>query len=152
MLASHQRGLVAIGCFKLLKATALAVVGLGLLSLVHRDVGAVVETWVESLRIDPGNHLFHGFLEKVTGIPSGKLAELGVGTLFYAAVFATEGVGLLFAKQWAEYLTLGVTISFLPLEIYEIARHGSVMKALVVALNVAVVLYLWRHVRRGRSR
>jgi uncharacterized membrane protein (DUF2068 family) len=132
-----------------LKATGLAVVGLGLLSLVHRDVATVIETAVEYLRIDPRNRLIHAVLEKVTGIRSRKLEELGIGTLFYAAVFATEGIGLLLAKKWAEYFTLGVTSSFLPLEAYEMARHGSAMKALVIALNIVVVVYLWRHIRRS---
>jgi uncharacterized membrane protein (DUF2068 family) len=48
-------------------------------------------------------------------------------------------------------MTLVVTISFLPLEVYELVVHRSALKAVVVLVNVAVVWYLWRLVRRQRS-
>ncbi len=136
-----------IGAFKLVKAVSLAFVGFGLLSLVHRDVAEVIDSLVNKLGMDPGNHLLHSLIERVTGIPRHTLRALGVGTLFYAALFLTEGVGLLLAKRWAEYMTLIITGSFLPLECYELLRHPSVVKALVVLVNAAVVVYLWRIVR-----
>jgi uncharacterized membrane protein (DUF2068 family) len=149
---SPPKGLVVIGCFKLVKAVGLAVVGLGLLSLVHRDVAATIEALVEQLRIDPENRLIHGLVEKSLGVRPRTLEELGVGTLFYAVLFATEGVGLILAKKWAEYMTLVVTISFLPLEVYEFVEHRSVVKAIVIFVNVGVAVYLWRLVRREASR
>jgi uncharacterized membrane protein (DUF2068 family) len=144
----HPKGLVVIGCFKLLKAVGLAVVGLGVLSLVHRDVAATIEALVEQLRIDPENRFIHGLVEKSVGVRPRTLEELGVGTLFYAVLFATEGVGLILAKRWAEYMTLVVTLSFLPLEVYEFVEHLSVVKAAVILVNLGVATYLWRLVRR----
>jgi uncharacterized membrane protein (DUF2068 family) len=79
------------------------------------------------------------------------MRRLGIGTLFYAAVFCTEGMGLLLKQHWAEYLTTGVTASFLPLEIYELVRHPSVAKTFVVLLNIAVVIYLVREIRIERQ-
>ncbi len=35
-----------------------------------------------------------------------KLAEIGIGTFFYAAMMFTEGIGLMWQKKWAEYLTV----------------------------------------------
>ena len=34
-----------------------------------------------------------------------------------------EGIGLYLEKAWGEYLTLAITVSFLPLEIFEIVRR-----------------------------
>jgi len=79
------------------------------------------------------------------------LHRLGVGTLLYAAVFATEGVGLLLAKPWAEYMTTIVTVSFLPIEAYELLKHPSVVKGLVVLINLTVVIYLVLEIRRRRA-
>jgi uncharacterized membrane protein (DUF2068 family) len=59
----------------------------------------------------------------------------------------TEGFGLLFRKRWAEYLTIIATGSFIPLEIYEIARHCSAARILLLIGNVAIVVYLIVHVR-----
>jgi uncharacterized membrane protein (DUF2068 family) len=145
---SHHRGLVIIGCFKLVKAVGLLVVGLGLLSLIHRDVAATLEVLVEQLRIDPHNRFIHTLVEKSLGVRPRMLEQLGVGTLFYAGLFAVEGIGLIMAKRWAEYMTLAVTISFLPLEVYEFGEHRSVVNAAVILVNIAVAVYLWRLVRR----
>ncbi len=79
------------------------------------------------------------------------MRRLGVGTLVYAAVFGIEGVGLLLGKSWAEYMTTGVTISFLPIEAYELIVHPSGTKALVTLINVAVVIYLVLEIRRRRA-
>ncbi len=64
---------------------------------------------------------------------------------FAAALFATEGIGLLMQKRWAEYFTSIVTASFIPLEIYEIARRPGALKIALLAVNAIIVIYLiWR--------
>ena len=68
-------------------------------------------------------------------------------------MFAVEGVGLLLEKRWAEYVTLGVTISFIPIEVYELVKHPNAIKTTTIAVNVAVVIYLaLRAARRRRER
>jgi uncharacterized membrane protein (DUF2068 family) len=58
----------------------------------------------------------------------------------------TEGVGLLMRKHWGKIVTIVITSSFLPFEIYELAvKEFSVFKLLLLLGNVAVVIYLvWR--------
>jgi uncharacterized membrane protein (DUF2068 family) len=152
MPAESRRGLMLIGVMKLLKGFGLLVLGVGVLSLLHRDAADTVRHWVEFLRVDSHGRLVDRLLEKVAGVSPRTLRRLGVGTLLYAAVFATEGVGLLLAKPWAEYMTTGVTISFLPIEAYELVKHPSLVKALVLLINVAVVVYLVLEIRRRRAR
>jgi len=43
-----------------------------------------------------------------------------------------------------------VTTSFIPLEIYELAAHRSWARAAVIVLNVLVVLYLLRRLKREK--
>jgi uncharacterized membrane protein (DUF2068 family) len=74
--------------------------------------------------------------------------ELSFGTFFYAALLLTEGVGLALGKRWAEYFTIIVTSSFIPLEIYQIFHHANVAKIVVLLINVAVVWYLALELRR----
>ena len=62
--------------------------------------------------------------------------------IFYAALEATEMVGLWLAKRWAEYLTFVATVLLIPLEIYEVAHHPSVLKIITMVINVAVAVYL----------
>ena len=62
-----------------------------------------------------------------------------------------EGAGLALEKAWAEYLTLILTASFLPWEVYEIMRHVTWIKIVLFVVNVVVVVYLIFHVQ-GRMR
>jgi uncharacterized membrane protein (DUF2068 family) len=151
MARRRRTGLVLIGVFKLLKAALLVLAALGLFTVAKDHSAWPIERWIAWLRVDPNNHLIHAALNKVLGIDTPKLEALSVGTLVYAVVFTVEGCGLLLAQRWAEYLTVGVTISFLPIEIYEIAQEPSVGKAVTIVINVAVVVYLWLKLRRDKK-
>jgi uncharacterized membrane protein (DUF2068 family) len=149
--AHHSRGLWVIAAFKLLKGLGLLAVGIGTHSLIHKDLDLVVEHWVDIFRVDPNNHYLHGLLERFANLDPHRLQQLSFGTFFYAAVLLTEGVGLALGKRWAEYFTIFVTSSFIPLEVYEIFRHATVMKVVVLLINVAVVWYLALELRRYRK-
>jgi len=45
-------------------------------------------------------------------------------------------------KVWAEYLTLSLTVMFLPWELYELVRHGSWMRLSLLFINLVVLAYL----------
>ena len=138
---------ILIGVFKLLKAILLIVAGIGAIRLLHKDVGETVIHWTRVLRVDPDNRFVHGALTRVFRVTPKQLRELSVGTFIYAGLFATEGVGLLLRKPWAEYFTLVTTSGFIPLEIYELARHFSIAKVVITLINVLIVWYLALRVR-----
>ncbi len=69
----------------------------------------------------------------------------------YALLYATEGVGLWLQKRWAEYLTTVATASLIPFEIWELTRGLSLLKAAALALNVAIVIYLYRVLKSDRK-
>jgi uncharacterized membrane protein (DUF2068 family) len=151
MASRTRRGLMVIGVLKLLKGLMLVIAGIGLLSLLHRDAAETVKHWIEHVRIDPHDRLIDHFLERIAGVSHRTLRRLGVGTLLYSAVFCTEGVGLLLNKHWAEYMTAGVTTSFLPIEAYELIVHPSIVKAVIILLNVVIVVYLALEIRKERA-
>jgi uncharacterized membrane protein (DUF2068 family) len=139
--------LILIGLFKLAKALLLIVVGVGAIKLLHKDLGGTVMHWIQVLRVDPDNRLIHGILAKIFRVTPKQLKELSVGTFLYSGVFLTEGLGLLLRKHWAEYFTIVSTGLFIPLEIYELARHFTVLKLGVTGINVVIVWYLVARVR-----
>jgi len=141
--------LTLIGVFKLLKSLLLIVVGIGAIRFLHKDVASTVTHWIQVLRVDPDNRYLHGILVKLFRVTPKQLKELSVGTFFYAALFATEGIGLLLRKRWAEYFTIVTTGLFIPLEVYEISRHFTVTRLVVGIVNLLIVWYL---VARVRSR
>ena len=143
-------GLILIGLFKLVKALALVAVGIGALRFLHKDLAQSVMHWIEVLRVDPENRFIHGILTKVFSVTPKQLKELSAGTFFYAALLGIEGVGLLMRKHWAEYFTIITTGALLPLEIYELAKHVTITKLIVLVVNAAIVLYLIDRVRARR--
>jgi uncharacterized membrane protein (DUF2068 family) len=140
-----------IAIFKLVKGLLLIAAGIGALKLLHKDVGEVVERWIDVVRVDPDNRYVHGLLVKVLSVNDRTLKEISAGTFAYAALFLTEGIGLLLRKRWAQYFTIIVTTSFLPLEMYELARHVTVAKLGVILVNIAIVAYLIVSVRRDHE-
>jgi uncharacterized membrane protein (DUF2068 family) len=149
---SHGRGLRLIAAFKLLKGFALLAVGIGALRLLHKDVAAILEHWINIFRVDPHNQFINRLLEKLAILDDRRLKELSVGTFVYSAIFFTEGIGLALRKRWAEYFTIITTSSFLPLEIYELAKHVSPGKILALLINLAVLAYLVNELRSSRKK
>ena len=81
-------------------------------------------------------------LDRLFTLDAGRLRLFGAVALVYAAVEGIEAVGLWYERRWAEYLTLIVTASFLPLEAWELAHRVSPFKITAFVINVAVVAYL----------
>ncbi len=140
--------LLAIAIFKLFKGVLLLVAGIGALRLLHRDVGEVVSHWADVLGVDPDNRFIHRLLSRALSVSPKELKEASVGTFVYAGLLLTEGTGLLLRKRWAEYFTIITTAGLIPLEVYEISRHLTALKIVVLLVNVAIVIYLVARVRR----
>ncbi len=147
---SRSRGLLLIAAFKLLKGLMLLAVGIGALKLLHKDVAAELARWVDLFRVDPDNFFIHRLVAKLSILDDRKLRELSFGTFFYSGLLLTEGVGLGLRKRWAEYFTIIMTTSLIPLEIWELVKGVSWAKILVLLINIAVVVYLVIELRRNR--
>jgi uncharacterized membrane protein (DUF2068 family) len=138
-----------IGAFKLSKAVLLLTLGLGLLRLAPGEVAAALTGWATQLHIDPdGRHLGRA-LQAIAALDGRQLKAVSAGLFVFSALFLTEGIGLLLRKRWGEYFSLIVTGSFMPLELYEIARHPGGVRVAVVLGNGAIVCYLARRLRGG---
>ena len=146
----HDSGLLAIGLFKLAEAVFFLLVGVGAIHFIHRDLGDSALRLAERLRIDPAGRLVSWLLDHLDAITAQRLKQIGLATFFYAGLRTTEGIGLVLEQTWAEYLTVFVTLSFLPWECYEIARRPDWVRVCLLLANLIVLAYLvwWL----GRSR
>ena len=145
MKTSHARLLRLIAAFKFLKAASLIAISVGAFRMLHKDMGEVAEHWVMRLGLDPGNRLVYGALVRASLLNPKQIKELGLVGLMYAALFLTEGTGLWLLRRWGEWVTVIITGSLVPVEIYEIYSHSSAMKIGVLVVNIAIVIYLiWR--------
>ena len=138
----HNQWLIVIGALKLLKGIFFILIGIGALKLLHKDLVYMLSRWAIDLRFDPENRFVNLVLDKVALIDAHRLKEISAAIFCYAALDWIEGLGLVFEKVWAEYLTLILTASFLPWELFEMMRHATWAKFVLMLINVLVLIYL----------
>jgi len=150
---SHRRDrfIQAIAIFKLLKTILFLLAALGAFGLMQQSVADRAREWGSDLAFTTGQQLVRKIIMMLTGLSRSKIGALGIGAVFYAALFATEGIGLWREKRWAEYLTVAATGSLIPFKIWEIFHRPSPIKFATFIGNVAVVIYLIYRLRRPDS-
>lgn len=151
MKPQKDRTLRVIALFKLAKGLALLILALGVLHLLHRDVSEMLTHWLEKLRVDPGNKYAARLLSKAGLMDDKKVEIVSALTFFYSAIFLTEGTGLFLQKRWAEWFTVITTASFIPLEIYELCKHVSAVKVVLLLANAVIVVYLVYHLKAEKQ-
>ncbi|HXI84811.1 MAG TPA: DUF2127 domain-containing protein [Verrucomicrobiae bacterium] len=138
----HDVGFIVIGVFKLVKGALLLAFGLGALSLIHKDATEVIRHWAHVFQVDTDSKFVQYWLVEIGLVQKRDLPLVVTTSLFYSALLSTEGVGLLMEKVWAEYLTSIITASFIPIEIYALVRHTTVVRICLLLANALVVTYL----------
>ena len=139
-----------IGGFRLLKAVLLFAGAIGALRLLHKDLDTELTHVVRSLNVDSDGHYFRLIADKLWKVQS-RLPVLAIAMITYGLLFTVEGVGLLKYRRWAEYLTVIITSSFLPIEIYEMIKHATILKAVTILINAAIVAYLIIRIRKDKK-
>ncbi len=146
-----MKGDTLIGLFKLVKALLLLLVAAGALSLVDNSLRDAALKKISQLSGDAHFRVLSKVASYLGFANDRKLELVSAASFFYASLFATEGIGLLLQKRWAEYLTAIITASFLPVEGYELFRRSNLFKVLLLAINIAVVVYLVLRLRSPKS-
>jgi len=141
-----------IAVYKLVKVLLLLALAYGEVRLSDASLAAKLVTWASARPLGLEHDVATRFLEWFSGLSASRLHALRMVTLAYAAVFATEGIGLWMQKPWAEWLTVIVTASLIPLEVWEVIFRPNIGKAAVLVANTAIVIYLAWHVRSKTRR
>ncbi len=136
-------GLEAIIDYKLLKAAVEVVVGLLLLALLLRGTEAGAATLAQVI-ID---HVSRAWaLQAATAIvltgTTGHVKIAAAGAFADAALSAVEGFALRAGRWWAPWLVVIATGAFLPWELIGAIRKPGWLRIGLLAVNVAVVVYL----------
>src|ERR1700688_2151048 len=93
-----------IAIYKLLKVLLLLAIAYGEVRLHDASLAAKLVTWASARPLGLEHDVATRFLEWFSGLSESRLHALRIVTLAYAAVFATEGIGLWMQKRWAEWL------------------------------------------------
>ena len=149
---ANERALRVIAVYKFVKAAGLIVLACVVFGFLRTQFLEEVAQWVEHLPIQNGRGVLQHWMDELTGMTPRNFVVAGSLASLYAALFLIEGIGLWTGKRWAEYLTIIATASLVPLELYELVRHATLAKAIVLVVNIAIVIYLIYLLRRGQYR
>ena len=116
--------------------------GYGLFSLAHRDVGEFAEHLIRHLHLNPGRHISQAILHAADRVTEGKVIALAFGALAYATVRFIEAYGLWHTREWAEWFALLSGCLYLPWEIYELLRRATPIRWGLLLINIGIVLYM----------
>jgi uncharacterized membrane protein (DUF2068 family) len=139
---AHNKWLVLIAVYKFLQALLFIAIGFGALHLLHKDIDDVLSQVAAALRFNPESRFVNFLLDKAVILDDPMLRRIGVVAFAYGGVSLAEGIGLYLEKAWGELLTLGITASFLPWEVFEIFRRLTWVRVSLLAVNILVFLYL----------
>lgn len=138
-----------IAFFKFVKAALLIATGIGAFRLAKNDISAYAAHLVFKYHLNPGNHFVAEALARAANMTPKRVHEIGLVAFVYAALFTIEGVGLWSLKRWGEWITVIITGSLLPFEVYELWHRPTWSKTGVLIINAAILLYLIRRLKKG---
>ena len=134
-----------------LKGLGLLVISFYLFTHFGSGLDNLVNRLVEQFDLDSGSNFLteaiYDLVLRFVGISQSSLLALAVGSLLYGVIESAESIGLILKRRWAEYLVVLATAFFIPLEVVELARKPSLLKAATFVINVVVVVYLVRRKR-----
>lgn len=150
-LRRHNQWLLLIAAFKFAQALLFIAIGVGARRLLHKDLGDELYALADHLRFNPESRFVNFILEKATLVHDAQLRRIGFVAFCYAGLGIAEGIGLYLEKMWGEFLTLVITASFLPWEIFEIYRRHTWPRISLLTINILVFVYLIKVIaERGR--
>ena len=140
-----------LASYKLLLGLLLVVVAFELVRLINEDLVAVVHVWILRLHADPHNPIVRLVVRTVSSVEVATLQEVAFFTGFLGGLHLIEGFGLWLKQLWAEYLCIISTGVFIPLEVHEMSVDFDMLKLFTLVVNLGVVWYLARRIRRTRT-
>ena len=141
-LEPRDKMLGIIAVYQFLKAVLFIGAGFGAFKLLNPLAEERLRQWLLALSFASARPFLLHILARVSGLSDRRLEALGVVAFAYAALCLVEGAGLWLAQRWAEYLTVIVTASFVPVEIYEITLGATPIKVAALVANLMMVAYL----------
>jgi len=127
----------------------IAVLGLGLyLFTVSADrLPAAVESFEAQLGLGEGGgnwiqQLVQEALSRVASLSARGVVLIAAGSVLYGLLELVEAGGLALRRRWAEYLVVVATGFGIPLEIRAVLVHVTWLRFALLAINIAIVVYL----------
>ncbi len=138
----HIKGVRTVATIEFTKGVIVVLAGLGLLSIRHRSIWGVAESFLEFFHISPYHHYVGVFIDLVSKISDMHLWKLAVAAGIYAILRFIEAFGLWYALPWAEWMAAITGGIYIPFELADLFRRVTSFRLLVIIINTIIVLYM----------
>lgn len=147
--SASTRVVRSVALFEATKGALVLAAGCGLLTLLHRDVGAIAVDVIGRLHMDPERKYPGIFIEAASRVTDSRLWFMASLAAVYSAFRFLEAYGLWKQRSWAEWLALISGGIYLPVEVYEVIERLTWMRLTALVLNLLIVYFmaqvLWRN-------
>lgn len=142
MAQSYKRGLKTVAVFEAAKGLLVLAGGLGLLDLIHHNLEKVGQQLLTQIGVNPRGEYPKIFLHFLSEINDTNIRMLAFLAFAYSVLRFTEAYGLWRSENWAKWLGIVSGGVYLPLELYEMAKHFTFIKLAITVVNIVIVVYL----------
>jgi uncharacterized membrane protein (DUF2068 family) len=141
-----------VALFEAFKGFIVLAGAFGLVSLLHKDVGALAEKLIEHTHLNPASHYPRILLDAANNLHDSRLVALSLGALVYSLIRLTEAYGLFRDRSWAEALAAVSGAIYLPFEVAAAVKEATLMHVALIVANAAVVsLMVYALLRRRKA-
>jgi uncharacterized membrane protein (DUF2068 family) len=131
--------------------------------LAKRNLPDLFDEFIRWIHLDPEGRFFNAISDQLDTVTPRNVHVVASWLFLYGLFKTIGGVGLAFRAPWAVWLAIGESAFFIPIEIFELIRphtpsgevrmhamvsHPKIGIAIVLALNVLIVWYLYQNRRR----
>jgi uncharacterized membrane protein (DUF2068 family) len=131
-----------IAAERVLRGVLLLAAGGYLLTHLGTDFGKLADRLARAVELDTHRPWVRHIIARLHRLHASTIVITGIAALGYGVLELVEGVGLWLDQLWAEYLTVIATSVLIPFEVYELIHKPSLLKAVGIAVNIAIVAYL----------
>lgn len=134
-----------IAVWEAVKGALVIVAAAVALKFLRLDADHTIDVIVDHLHLDPAGHTSRILNQAADHLTDTRPVLIAVGALAYALLRFVEAYGLWFQKSWGWVLGIASAGLYLPIEIVDIVRHPKWTNVALFAINVLVIVLLWRN-------
>jgi len=153
--------IIVIG--KLVEGVLLLVAAVSIYLLAKQNLPELFDEFIRWIHLDPEGRFFNAISDQLDSITPRNVHIVASWLFLYGMFKTVGGLGLAFRLPWAVWLAIGESAFFIPIEIFELIRphgpesemhphavfeHPKLGIAIVLALNILIVWYLFKNRRR----
>jgi uncharacterized membrane protein (DUF2068 family) len=148
------RYLKLIAIFKISKGALLLLLGVSLLFLNARTrwMDALLKWAADEILLQHSRVVGYLLHKLQAALAGGMLRATGFLSLFYAALFFTEGIGVYLQQRWAAWLMIFECAGLIPIEVRHLWHRPGLAAALILLANCFIVWFLYSVLKRDKAK